>query len=192
MLFGRLSEDSTTYLVAFEAILDSTYQVISVKTGEKAEDRKNFPVIAGHALALAKNEFKAPEKVTYNTVVLPEKNGNAYVYVIPAQPATNVFYLGADFRYKYDSQKRIIVETKKLHNSINTFDLRKKPSATTVSTAVITSIPTETDVFYAMSRPEGATLNANHFVIKDSLVYWLNSTGIVEVINREEWEKKIE
>ena len=56
-------------------------------------------------------------------------------------------------------------------------DLREDPAATTFSSAVLTEIPTETDVFYALSRPSPGDNQAAHYVITELWAFIVGQRG---------------
>lgn len=190
VMFGRLTPDSTGYEIAFEAKLDTAYGVSSTIAYEQGEIESGFPADAGKALALAKQNFQAPQQVTYNTVALPVTEDSLYVYLLPAPPAKNVFFIGSDRRYTYDTRRGTLAGSKQLHQSMLTMDLRRQPEMITISTAVLTAIPTETDVFFAISRPAETPSAVNHYVMTGEEVFSLNQNGVTGHMTREEWNAK--
>lgn len=185
--FGRLSADSAAFLSAFEAHLDSGYVSQRAEVHPDPVRRTGFPREAMRALTAATARFVPSVRVAYNSAVLPAPDGRIYVYLLPAQPAMNVYHVGADVRYTFDSASGSIVEETPLHRALNTFDFRKQPSASTFSTAVLTDIPTETDVFFAVSQHRRTVLSGAHYVMADNWVFVLDRTGIAAAITMEAW-----
>ncbi|MCB0720199.1 MAG: hypothetical protein KDD65_17250 [Bacteroidetes bacterium] len=188
VMFGRVASDNASYEVASEARLDSSYDVISADSFEVAERRTGFALDAGIALAQVKSRFVAPEKVAYNSIVLPISDRTLYVYMLPAQPDDLVYYVGADFKWEFDRRKGEIVGEYRLHNALLTFDLSEQPDAVTASSAVLSDIPTETDVFYAASRPN-ADSKATHYVTTSDWVFLLDANGVVARITTEAFRR---
>lgn len=183
--FGRLTEDGSAFAVAFEAVLDETYTALEAVAYTQAERRTGFYHRAMVARDSAMARFEPPEPVTYNTAVIPGSNEVLYVYLLPAQPEVRVYNLGADHRYTFDLNTNTITESKRLHNAILTLDLRADPPPVSFASAVLTDIPTETDVFYARSRPPAADGKVNHYVMTEAWVFMLDSTGIIAHMTRE-------
>ena len=188
--FGRLSADSSAFAVAYEARLDSVYAMVGAQSHPEPIDRTGFPLDAARALAAVAPRFSPPEMVRYNTAVLPAPGGRVYVYHLPAQPAVGMYYVGGDVRYTYDPVTHDVIDEKPLHQTLFTFDLRDHPDAITMSSAVLTDGPTETDVFYALSRPSRPEEEgASHYVTTDEEVFLLNHSGIILSMSKEAWER---
>jgi len=173
--FGRLNADSSAFHVAYEASLDSTHAVTDVRAYSEPKVDTGFyrDASLGVAAAIARFAF---QNVTYNFPVLPGPDGTLYVYVIPAQPAIDVYYLGGDARFSFDPKTSAVVETP-LHASMMTMDLREPGAGSSFSSAVLTEIPTETDVFYALSRPRPVDLQAPHYVMTQDWVFLIGHSG---------------
>lgn len=187
--FGRLKHDGLTFAVAYESVLDSEYNVLRAVSYDEPEGRVGFYQTAMVARDSAMARFNPPGQVTYNTAVIPMSDQSIYVYVMPAQPAQRVYHLGGDYRYTFDLSTESIVEEKRLHSTVLTFDLRADPPPATIASAVLTELPTETDVFYARSRPAPAEGQASHYVLTEDWVFVLDSTGVVAHMTTEAFEK---
>lgn len=183
LAFGKLNADSTAFLVAYEAGLDSTYTVTGVQEYDEPEARTGFMRDAMIGLEVARSRFPF-EQISYNFPVLPAPDGKLYVYIVPAQPDVNVYYLGGDARYTFDPANGQI-EEKRLHSSIMTMDLRDEPTAGTYSSAVLTPIPTETDVFYALSRPSRGPGEVAHIVLTEPWTYLIGQDGAIVAMATE-------
>jgi hypothetical protein len=175
--FGRLAIDESAFMVAYESFLDIEYNVLEAVVYDQPEARTGFYRDAMVARNTAIAQFIPTEQVTYNTVVIPAKEGMLYVYLLPAQPEHRVYFLGADFRYIYDIGLNEITDVFQLHKALLTMDLRADPPPLTFSSLVTANVPTETDVFYAISRPPTET-GASHYVLTSEWVYILDGSGI--------------
>jgi len=183
--FGRLSEDKSEFITVFEAYLDNQYSVMEVFKHEEPVYSTCFYHDAMMARQAVLEGFDPPEQVAYNTAVIPGPGDSIYVFMMPAQPAINVYYLGADFRYTFDTTSATITDTTRLHNSMQTIDLRSQ-APLTMSTAILTDIPTETDVFFAISRPPSPRGQPNHLVIVEDGVFLIDQRGNISYMDRSE------
>lgn len=190
--FGRLTEDGSAFAVALEVVLDEEYGVLDAVSFDDPDLRTGFYRVAMAARNRANARFDPPEQVMYNTAVIPGPTGSIYIYFLPAQPAHRVYYLGGDVRYTYDPASDTIIAEKPLHSGMLTIDLRGDHSPASMATAVLTDIPTETDVFYARSRPAPEGGLAGHYVITQDWVFVLDSSGIVEYMTVEEFGNMIQ
>lgn len=179
--FGRLSADEEAFLVEYEAELDSEYAVLDAEAYKKPTRRTGFMRDAMLARNAAVERFEPMAEIQHNTAVLPAPDGQLYAYVLPSQPEHLVYYVGGDVRYTFDPDEEAVVAETPLHTTILTFDLREDPQAITYASAVLTDAPTETDVFYAISRPglpDTPAQQASHYVFAGGWVYFLGPDGI--------------
>ena len=94
LAFGKLNADSAAFHVAYEAFLDSAHTVTSVEDYDEPVARTGFMRDAMLGLEAARSRFPF-EQISYNFPVLPAPDGKLYVYVVPAQPEHNAYYLAA-------------------------------------------------------------------------------------------------
>ena len=190
--FGRLAADSSVFLAAYESVLDTSYAVLSAVAHPQPARRSGFARDAKMAAEAASRAFTPVEDVRHNTAVLPGPGGTLYAYVLPAQPDHLVYYVGGDVRYTYDPATATIVEETPLHRTMQVFDLRENTEAITFMSAVLTQAPTETDVFYAISRPglpDNPASRPSHYVMTSDWVYFLGPDGIGLRLSMDAWEK---
>lgn len=191
--FGRLSADSSAFLSAYEGVLDSASQVVSAEAFDVPIERTGFLLDAFIARSLAFERYEKPFEVTYNTAVLPAPDGGLYAYVLPAQPAFNAYYVGADVRYRYDPESRALTDSTRLHDGIIAYDLREEPLINTfmqVDTLPL-GVPSGTDVFYAMSRPSAPSesgMKPIHRIETSTHVFQMGPRGTVAFYTRDEWD----
>lgn len=191
--FGKLTDDKSEIIIAYQAVLTDDYQVIEALEHEDGVRQSGFLRDAMYTKSLVMEDFEpADSRVTYNTCIIPADNGEIYVYVLPAQPAHRVYYLGGDFRYTVDPEKGTITDKKQLHNRIIPMDLRNDPPGITVATVVTDVYPPETVVFYAVSRPPTPDSDILHYSLTDNWVFTFNKTGISGHMSVEDFRSKMQ
>lgn len=181
VVFGRLSPDSSALDVAYEALLDSAYAVRGARALDPAERRTGAACEAFWALGRAKGAFVPPERVQYNSAVVPVGDGAFLVYFLPAQPAARVYLVGADVRFAAWPRERRLGPPVRLHAGLVPMDLRRQ-TGPTLSTAVLTAHPVETDVFYALSRPDAPGRLPRHVVVAEDWAFLIDGTGAIEAV----------
>ena len=96
----------------------------------------------------------------FRSAVLPTKEGPLYVYVYPAQTDNGVFPLGGDGRYLISADGNTIIEDRRMHDDVLMFDMRQADASGSTAgwhTHVLSDVPEDTDVFYALSiKPAGS------------------------------------
>jgi hypothetical protein len=128
---------------------------ISPRSGLRRRADTGFLVTAANAIAVTEGSFRPIAQRRYNTAVLPNDDGSAYVYFYPAQIDPEIFPLGGDERYRVSADGKTILEDHRMHQSI----LDVAPSAPTGTTAVagwhtdiFSDVPEDTDVFHVLAR----------------------------------------
>ena len=182
--FGRLSDDSSAYLVAYELRQvgqrpDSFTVVHHIPPQPDAE-----LLGPARALEVARRRF-GPASRPYNAAVLPADQGEWWVYLMPAQTAAGVFPLGADVRYRVSADGRRIIRERRLHNVIIEFgansDSTKRLEAG-FQTAVLDNVPEDTDVFHVLSRAP----RVPQYVVTDLWVYRIELDGSIRLLGRRD------
>ena len=151
--YGRFNEQHDTFLVAYEAIQQSTPRDFKVITRDPPLADKGFYFAAAKALETGIAAFTGGGR-QYNAAVLPAPKNQFWVYLVPAQTDLKIWPLGADVRYLISDDGLRIVETRQLHKSIIEYP-SPKPGETTEAgyhTAVLDELPEDTDVFLVLSR----------------------------------------
>jgi hypothetical protein len=155
MFFGRMSEDSKTYILVYEVRQNSSGKYEATKLKKERPDTAFF-LYARQALATAREEFNKREHPNrpYNFSIIPASDARWFVYAVPAQTDNDVYPLGGDYRFLVSNDGRKVVETRQLHKTI--LDLKRVPEGTTEAagyhTHVLSSIPEDTDVFHVLAR----------------------------------------
>ncbi len=187
--FGRLDAKESAYLVAYEAVQKgSSLQAFQVKDHKEPLAMKGFLVSAAKAITLALGSFKT-EKRPYNVAALPAPNGQIWVYVFPARTKADVWPLGGDARYLISGDGTKIVATHRMHNTI--LELPAPPEGETPAagyhTAVLDTVPEDTDVFHVLSRHP----TRPEYVVTQNFVYMIQNDGSIKYQGtREAFGKK--
>ena len=179
-----MAPDSSAFLLAYETVLDSEYKTLRADEHVPAAAETGFFLDAMRARDAAMAQFVPPIQARYNTAVLPGPDGTFYVYLLPAQPATDVFVVGDDVRYTYDAGLGAVVDERRLHDGHRVYDLRRAPGQTTYGRAVGVA-PVETDVFYARSRPALSPDSLTHLVVTDDRVFLLTRRGVADQMTHQ-------
>lgn len=180
--FGRLTPDSSAALVSYEARLDAGFAATGAESFATPVLRSGFvhdALRAQAAISFTPPMPTPPEPFRYNSATLPGEGGRVVVYFLPAQPDTGVYYIGADVRYTVDPERGSVVDQQTLHDGLGMYDLRDN-SNMTFGTREAAGAPVETDVFYAISRPDATSgpLPARHIVLTPDWAFALDGTGI--------------
>src|ERR1043166_854525 len=90
VVFGKLNENRTAYLIAYEAIQSSSPKEFVAKHYDQLKQDKDFYLSSALAIDIAKADFGKVNR-PYNVAVLPASGGQLYLYLVPAQTVGNVF-----------------------------------------------------------------------------------------------------
>ena len=183
--FGRLSAARDTFLVAYEAVpaADARFKGFIGVAHDKPIVDTDYYVRAAHALDTATADF-GPVRRSYNVASLPGPQGAWWVYVLPAPTVYGVWPLGADARYLISADGRVILEKRRLHNTVIEFSARSlppQPGATIQAgthTAVLAEIPEDTDVFHVITR----TPRVPEYVMTDHFIYRIDTDGKINFL----------
>jgi hypothetical protein len=187
VVYGKLDPAGEKYLIAYEAVQQSSPKDFKVTSFEKPKEDTDYFLKAARAIDAAKKMFVAAEKRRYNFAILPHSNDRFYVYFIPAQTVHGVFPLGGDVRYVVSADGQII-ETRQLHRSIIDFQVPEgvKPE-TGYHTAILDDVPEDTDVFHVLAREP----KIPELVVTQKYVYRITPDGTIFYMMPTEAFKKI-
>ncbi len=184
--YGKLNEKRDKFLIAYEAVQGATPKEFKVKKFDTPKEDTGFFLFAARAIDVAIKDFGGTTR-PYNVAVLPAKENQLYVYLVPAQTKVGVFPLGGDVRYLISADGQKIVEKRQLHKSIIEFAVPEgvKPE-TGYHTAILDDVPEDTDAFHVLARqPKLAEL-----VITNKYVYRIAEDGtIIYLTTREAFTK---
>jgi len=179
--FGRLSAALDTFYVAFEAHqLAEKPDSFRVDVFSVPRADTYYLARAGRAIEVARNDF-GPIKRSYNIAALPAENGEWWVYTMPAQTYSNVWPLGGDARYRISRDGRIILAKRRLHNTVLEVrlpDTTGKKLAGMMHSAVLDTIPEDTDVFHVLARG----FRIPETVVTDTYIYRIEIDGSIRLV----------
>ena len=174
VVFGRLNEGTTKFLVVYEATQGQDLKHFNLKKYDPPKENTGFYFAAAKAIGLALQEFHA-ENRPYNAYVLPQAD-QLYVYILPAQTKPDIYPLGGDARYAVSVDGATIIEKRQLHKTILENRASDAPEGTKIEsgyhTHVLTDVPEDTDVFHVLTQnpplPEyvGSAKNKHVYVIE--------------------------
>lgn len=184
--YGKLNEKRDKFLIVYEAVQGANPKEFKVKKFDTPKEDTGFFLFAVRAIDAAIKDFGSAAR-PYNVAVLPAKEKQLYVYLVPAQTKVGVFPLGGDVRYLFSADGQKIIEKRQLHKSVIEFAVPEgmKP-ATGYHTAILDDVPEDTDVFHVLARqPKIAEL-----VVTNKYVYRIAEDGtIVYLMTREAFTK---
>lgn len=183
--FGRLSADSNSFLIAYEARQSVTKpDSFTVTRLEPARVDTSEFLRPARALYTARADFGTPGR-RYNAAVLPAREGGWHVYLMPAQTQARIFPLGGDVRYTIAADGRSIVVKRQLHNSIIEFGGAFREGAAPaagIHSAVLDNVPEDTDVFHVLSRAP----KVPEYVVTSVFAYRVDLSGEIHLLGRRE------
>lgn len=173
--FGKVTRNADAFLLAYEAVYDPQTRQCKVTSYRTPLMDTGFYLKAVKALEKM-FEVVSAANPPYNFAVLPKGPDSLYLYFYPAQTSYNTYRFGGDTRYTYSIEKNTILDTLKLHNSILNMPYVKDKTQdikATISTAIATDMPAETDILYVLSRK----FPAEHNVIAQDWVFVISPEG---------------
>jgi len=181
--FGVLSTATDTFFVNFEARqVAGKPDSFVVKTVSPSRPDVDYLARAARAIELARTDF-GPITRSYNNAALPAENGEWWVYTMPAQRYWNVWPLGGDARYRISRDGRSILAKRRLHNIVLEVrvpaDTAGKVMKALMHTAVLDTIPEDTDVFHVLTRG----IRVPEMVMTDKYVYKIETDGRISVVS---------
>jgi len=188
--YGKLNEKQDKFLIVYEAVEGEKPEEFKVTKLDKPKEDNGFYLNAAKSLETALAEFSKFYVLNraYNFAVLPTKNGEFFVYALPAQTEIGVFPLGGDVRYKISKDGAKIIETRQMHKSI--IEVSTPPKGVEVKTgyhtAVLDDIPEDSDVFHVLTRK----FNIPELIVTNKFVYQIAPDGLIKyVMTREAFTK---
>ena len=185
--YGKLNEKRDKFLIAYEATQGATPKEFKVKKLDTPKEDTGFYLFAARAIDVALKDFGGATR-PYNVAVLPAKDNQFYVYLVPAQTKIGVFPLGGDVRYLFSADGQKIVEKRQLHKSIIDFTVPDgvKPQ-TGYHTAILDDAPEDTDVFHVLAREP----KIPELVVTSKYVYRIAEDGTIIYLMTTEAFRKV-
>ena len=173
--YGKLNDKKDKYLIVYEAVQGIKAEEFKAAKLDKVREDTGFYLNAAKALETVRADFKGLDR-PYNFAVIPAKDNEFFVYVLPAQTEAKVFPLGGDVRYRISKDGTKIVEKHQMHVSIIEFEVPPniKP-ITGYHTAILDDIPEDSDVFHVLTR----NLNLPGLVVSKKFVYRITPDGAI-------------
>jgi hypothetical protein len=151
--WGRFDDTRTKFLIVYQALQkrDSDDYVVTKHDPPLEDNDYIFKAALAHELAL--NDFFHEVKPSrpYNISILPVTNGQWFVYAIPAQTDAAILPYGGDLRYTVSADGTKILEKRQMHKTVLEEHIGKETQLG-FHTHVLSEIPEDSDLFYAMTR----------------------------------------
>jgi hypothetical protein len=182
VMWGRFNEPKTKFLIVYEAQEGASPAEYKVVEHEPPMEDGDVYLRAAKAHELAAADFlnRAHPDRPYNVSVLPAQSGDWSVYFIPSQTEDGVLPYGADVRYTVSANGEMITERRQMHETLLESSTDKVQLG--VHTHVLSDMPEDSDVFYAMS------LNAveGNWIVAKERVYTISPDGSIKYLGKTE------
>jgi len=182
--YGNWSNDSFNQKA--RVYLNSAREVTDVEDEESTLDQ-GWLYRFGRAASISEQKAgdelgELAEEYRYGVIVAnyPWDDGVLTTYVFP--DPENETSLGGDLRVEIDANTGSILESERLHNEVIPMSQPPGNAEASVSTAVQTCLPTETDVFMVLRRESSLP----HTVVAEEWIYGIEPNGEVKVLRRRE------
>ena len=193
--FGRFDVARTKFLIAYEAIQQSTPTDYQVTKHDPPLTDIDVYFGAAKAHELVTKAFVGDEKPQrpYNFSVLPAASGDWYVYAIPAQTDLAMLPFGGDIRYTVSADGTRIVEKRQMHKIV--LEERVGSSPFNFHTHILSDVPEDSDVFYALTRKAEkgellVTKKYSYRITADGSVSYLGSTEqVLKLVQEGKYEE---
>ncbi|MCO6510862.1 MAG: hypothetical protein J5I65_08720 [Aridibacter famidurans] len=189
VVYGRLNETRDKFLVVYEARQGKAPTEFDVEKPKEPKEDTDFFLAAAHAIDIALKEFGSASR-PYNVAVLPAKDDQLHVYLVPAQTDARVFPLGGDARYLISGDGKKIIRKRQLHNAVIEFKVPEgMVPETGFHTAILDDVPEDTDVFHVLTRKP----KVPELIMTDKYVYRVATDGsILYLMTSEAFRKSVE
>jgi len=154
VVFGRPSPERDRFLILYRASQGATPEDFSVKKFDPPADDRGFYFHASKALETAAKDLGKLAR-PYNSYVLPNANGQLYVYFLPGQTTEGAYPLGGDARYTVTLDGGTIVSKRQMHKTIVEKKESVQPGQTLAGgyhTHALSNDVEDSDVFHVLTR----------------------------------------
>jgi hypothetical protein len=186
--YGKFDPNKTKFLTVYEATQQKDATEFKVQKFDKPKEDSGNLFFSARALETAKADFGRKTR-PYNAAVLPAKDGQFYVYLLPAQTVAGIFPLGGDVRYLISKDGGKIAGKRELHKAIIEFKI-PDDAQTPVSgyhTAILDDVPEDSDVFHVLTREPSIP----EMIVSQKYVYQIAADGSIKYLMTTEAFKKI-
>lgn len=185
--YGKLNDKKDKFLIAYEAVQGAKPEEFKVNKYDQPKENTDFYLFAAKAIEIVLANFQG-ENRPYNVAVLPTKDEQFHVYLLPAQTEEKVFPVGGDVRYLISKDGSKIVQKRQMHRAIIEFSVPPdvKNLETGYHTAILDDVPEDSDVFHVLTR----TPKISELVITNKFVYSISPDGTIKyLMTREAFQK---
>lgn len=178
--FGRLNENKSGLIVAYETVNDAQNDVTAQRAFAVNQTDSGELFHEFLAMDTARTAF-GPQTQAFNDAVLPAHDGQFYVYFYPGSTDSNVILMGGDVRYLVSADGQKILETRKLHASIRKEEVHPKgiqKVEMAFHTMVLSDVPEDTDVMYVLMRHPAVT----ELVASQKFIYQIDANGDIKFL----------
>jgi hypothetical protein len=156
VVFGRLNDAHDKFLTVYEAKQGTRSEFFTGRKYDPPNESSDFYLFAARAFDAALKDLGTVNR-PYNAYAIPSEAGQLYVYLLPASDKNGIYLLGADARYTFSADGKVLVEKRQMHKTILEFDFNEKSSGLKkveagMHTHVLSNIPEDSDVFYLLTR----------------------------------------
>ena len=152
---GVLSDDGAAYLISEIATPGIQATWASTLFDPPEADTEYF-ANAARAIEASIAMFHRPEGRPYVATAIPADDGPWWlVYVYPSPTTTGSWPRGGDMRFRVSGDGRVIMESRRLHDSITEYSVRTaRPASALLDRDPVVSgdCPEDTDVFHVLQR----------------------------------------
>jgi hypothetical protein len=152
---GVLSDDSVTYLIS-EIATPGIQATWASTLFDPPEADTGYFANAARAIEASITMFHRPEGRPYLATAIPADDGPWWlVYLYPSPTVTGTWPLGSDMRFRVSGDGRVVIESRRLHDSISEYNVRTaRPASELLVRDPIVSgdAPEDTDVFHVLQR----------------------------------------
>ncbi len=187
VVFGRLSEKRTEFLIAYEATAPTPKAKFRTTEFHPPEEDTDYFLRAAMATDTAFAAFGTPSR-PYNVAAIPAPQDQWWVYLMPAPTEVGVWPLGGDVRYLISNDGKEIRETRRLHRGIIDAGPPTGEGAAVggYHTHVLSNVPEDTDVFFVLTREP----RVPEYVLAMDFMYKIETNGVARyLMTHEEFRK---
>jgi hypothetical protein len=155
--FGTLSSNESTFLISQLATPGIYADHWASSLFEPARPDTGYFARAGRALEASLGMFRPVARRPYIATAVPADDGPTWlVYVYPAPEQQGVWPRGGDMRFRVSTDGRVVIESRRLHETIMEYSPRTARSSSSRARyeqpAVTGNAPEDTDVFHVIQR----------------------------------------
>jgi hypothetical protein len=185
VVFGRLSEKTNQFLIAYEATAASSTAKFRTTEYDPPQEDTDFFFRAALATDTALSAFGYPNR-PYNVAAIPVPQDKWWVYVVPAPTQNGVWPIGGDARFLISPDGMRILETRRLHKAIIESTVPTKAISGS-HTHLLSDQPEDTDAFHVLTRKP----QLPEYIITECCIYRVNTNGTINCVGpREDPAKK--